>query len=236
MCGATRCSLDRRLSRVDRVAICGLQTGSAGGREKRSRVSRDTQIPEHVLEGCLAAFKSVLPHFRCRLGGSTRRKSLYPSSLGTVYSPFGRSRFSGSAVRGLMDATPVCSTGWRCATVSRLHRKCGRTDFSTARHRSCSHRFQKRSFQANQFRVSGQSFGTATLACTDALCLGTGRSPVWPFAVKGWSVSGRRGAVADDERTGEVRPFHSSCEAGEQDWTIGGGVGGAKGRGQGEHA
>jgi hypothetical protein len=23
-----------------------------------------------------------------------------------------------------------------------------------------------------------------TLACTDALCLGTGRSPVWPFAVK----------------------------------------------------
>jgi hypothetical protein len=26
-----------------------------------------------------------------------------------------------------MDATPVCSTGWRCTTVSRLHRKCGRT-------------------------------------------------------------------------------------------------------------
>jgi hypothetical protein len=34
----------------------------------------------------------------------------------------------------------------------------------------------------------------------------------------------------------EVRPFHSSCEAGEQDRTIGRGVGGAKGRGQGEHA
>ena len=33
-----------------------------------------------------------------------------------------------------MDATPVCSTGWRCATVSRLHRKCGRTVFSAARH------------------------------------------------------------------------------------------------------
>ena len=30
---------------------------------------------------------------------------------------------------------------------------------------------------------------------------GTGRSPVWPFAVKGWSVSGRRGAVADDVRS-----------------------------------
>jgi hypothetical protein len=73
------------------------------------------------------AFKADLPHFRCRLGGSTRRKSLYPSSLGTVYRPFCRSRLSGSAVRALMDATPVCSTGWRCATVSRLHRKCGRT-------------------------------------------------------------------------------------------------------------
>jgi hypothetical protein len=49
-------------------------------------------------------------------------------------------------------------------------------------------------------------------------------------------VSGRRRAVADDERTGEVRPFHSSCEAGEQVRRIGHGVGGAKGRGQGEHA
>jgi hypothetical protein len=94
-------------------------------------MSRGTQIPECVLQGCLAAFKSRnrpslfvlksrtetdarkedsvifvlrsdLPHFRCRLGGSTRRKSLYPSSLGTVYRSFGRSRFSGSAVRGLM--------------------------------------------------------------------------------------------------------------------------------------
>jgi hypothetical protein len=126
-------------------------------------LSRGTQIPEYVLQGCLAAFKSRnrpslfvlksrtetdarkedsvifvlisdLSHFRCRLGGSTRRKSLYPRSLGTVYRPFGRSRFSLSAVRGLMDATPVCSTGWRCATVSRLHRKCGRSDLSAARH------------------------------------------------------------------------------------------------------
>jgi hypothetical protein len=47
---------------------------------------------------------------------------------------------------------------------------------------------------------------------------------------------GRRGAVADDERTGEVRPFHSGCEAGEQDRTIGRGVGVAKGRDQGKHA
>src|SRR5258708_3219337 len=83
-----------------------------------------TQTPEFAV---VTALKKVLPHFRCRLGGSTRRKSLYPTSLATVYRPFGRSRFSGSAVQGLMDATPVCSTGWRCATVSRLHRKCGRT-------------------------------------------------------------------------------------------------------------
>ena len=34
----------------------------------------------------------------------------------------------------------------------------------------------------------------------------------------------------------EKSDFHSSCEAGEQDRTIGLGVGGAKGRGQGEHA
>jgi hypothetical protein len=84
--------------------------------------------PEVVeLRGCHAALKSVLPHFRCRLGGSTRRKSLYPSSLGTIYSAIWPIPFSGSAVRGLMDATPVCSTGWRCARGSRLHRKCGRT-------------------------------------------------------------------------------------------------------------
>jgi hypothetical protein len=32
-----------------------------------------------------------------------------------------------------MGATPVWSTGWHCGTVSRLHRKCGRTDL-----RECS--------------------------------------------------------------------------------------------------
>src|SRR5882672_97732 len=50
----------------------------------------------------------------------------------------------------------------------------------------------------------------------------------------GWSASGRRGAEADDERAGEVRPLYSSEEAGEQPRTIGCGVGGAKGGGQGE--
>src|SRR4051812_15347753 len=49
-----------------------------------------------------------------------------------------------------------------------------------------------------------------------------------------WSASGRRGAVADDGRTGEVRPRHSSCEAGEQRRETVRGVGGAKGGGRGE--
>src|SRR6476659_7512407 len=48
------------------------------------------------------------------------------------------------------------------------------------------------------------------------------------------SASGRRGAVADDERTGEVRPRHSSDEAGEQRRATVCGVGGAKGGGRGE--
>src|ERR1700719_5271339 len=50
------------------------------------------------------------------------------------------------------------------------------------------------------------------------------------------SASGRRGAVADDARAWEVGRGHSSCEAGEQGRAICCGVGGAKGRGQGECA
>src|SRR5260370_41789548 len=49
------------------------------------------------------------------------------------------------------------------------------------------------------------------------------------------SASGRRGVEADDARAGEVRPFHSSTEAGEQTWATGGGAGGAKGEDRGEH-
>src|SRR5271157_465931 len=48
------------------------------------------------------------------------------------------------------------------------------------------------------------------------------------------SASGRRGAVADDARSREVRPCHSSWEADEQSGAIRRGAGGAKGRGQGE--
>src|SRR3954451_3736904 len=58
------------------------------------------------------------------------------------------------------------------------------------------------------------------------------RPTTGPRAV--WSASGRRGAVADDVRTGEVRPRHSSGEADEQRRATVRGVGGAKGGGRGE--
>src|SRR6266700_5625578 len=49
-----------------------------------------------------------------------------------------------------------------------------------------------------------------------------------------WPASGRRGAVADDERTWEVRLRNSSWEADEQSRATGCGAGGAKGGGRGE--
>src|SRR4051812_26627209 len=48
------------------------------------------------------------------------------------------------------------------------------------------------------------------------------------------SAPGRRGAVAGDARGREVRPRHSSEEAGERGWATSGGAGGAKGGGRGE--
>src|ERR1700749_2658870 len=48
-----------------------------------------------------------------------------------------------------------------------------------------------------------------------------------------WPASGRRGAVADDARTLEVRLCHSSGEVGEQGRAIGCGNGRARGRGAG---
>src|SRR4051795_9715907 len=47
-------------------------------------------------------------------------------------------------------------------------------------------------------------------------------------------ASGRRGAIADDERPREVRPRHSSYEADEQGRATGCGAGGAKGGDRGE--
>src|SRR5262245_17985999 len=55
------------------------------------------------------------------------------------------------------------------------------------------------------------------LACAEAPWTGTGRSQVWPAGgALLWPASGRRGAVADDERTWEVRLRNSSWEADEQ--------------------
>src|SRR5437764_6645164 len=72
------------------------------------------------------------------------------------------------------------------------------------------------------------------LACADAPCAGTGRSCDRPFGRRRRSASGRRGAVADDARSREVRLCHSSWEADEQSGPDRSGAGGAKGGGQGE--
>ena len=72
------------------------------------------------------------------------------------------------------------------------------------------------------------------LACADAPCAGTGRSRDRPFGRRRRSASGRRGAVADDARSREVRLCHSSWEADEQSGPDRSGAGGAKGGGQGE--
>ena len=73
-----------------------------------------------------------------------------------------------------------------------------------------------------------------TRACAYAPCAGTGRSRDRPFGNRRRSASGRRGAVAGDARSREVRLCHSSCEADEQSGPDRGGAGGAKGGGQGE--
>jgi hypothetical protein len=73
-----------------------------------------------------------------------------------------------------------------------------------------------------------------TLACADAPCAGTGRSRDRPFGNRRRSASGRRGAVAGDARSREVRLCHSSWEADAQSGPDRSGAGGAKGGGQGE--
>src|SRR2546427_5177369 len=73
-----------------------------------------------------------------------------------------------------------------------------------------------------------------TLACADAPCAGTGRSRDRPCGNRRRSASGRRGAIAGDARSREVRLCHSSWEADEQSGPDRSGAGGAKGGGQGE--
>src|SRR5215471_2282186 len=73
-----------------------------------------------------------------------------------------------------------------------------------------------------------------TLACAQAPCAGTGRSLAHPGRSRRRIASGRRGAVAGDERTGEITLRHSRWEADERSWATGRGAGGAKGGGQGK--
>jgi hypothetical protein len=69
--------------------------------------------------------------------------------------------------------------------------------------------------RARQRERPGDPAWSETLACADAPCAGTGRSRDRPFGNRRRSA-GRRGAIADDARSREVRLCHSSCEAGEQ--------------------
>src|SRR6202162_5528286 len=66
-------------------------------------------------------------------------------------------------------------------------------------------------------------------------CIGSWEVPrLTSGNVTPWPASGRRGAEADDARTGKVGLCRKSCEAGEQGGAIRCGVGGAKGGDQGE--
>jgi hypothetical protein len=100
----------------------------------------------------------------------------------------------------------------------------------------CRRRFE-RGRQHEQAHYRERLVGPAwskNLACADAPCAGTGRSRDRPFGNCRRSASGRRGAVADDARSREVRLCHSSWEADEQSGPDRSGAGGAKGGGQGE--
>src|SRR6266536_5880261 len=100
----------------------------------------------------------------------------------------------------------------------------------------CRRRFE-RGRQHEQAHYRERLVGPAwskNLACADAPCAGTGRSRDRPFGNCRRSASGRRGAVADDARSREVRLCHSSWEADEQSGPDRRGAGGAKGGGQGE--
>ena len=103
--------------------------------------------------------------------------------------------------------------------------------YSGCRHRAYGGRQHTR---ARQRERPDDPAWSETLACADAPCAGTGRSRDRPFGNRRRSASGRRGAVADDARSREVRLCHSSWEADEQSGPDRSGAGGAKGGGQGE--
>ena len=100
----------------------------------------------------------------------------------------------------------------------------------------CRHRANggRQHIRARQRERPGDPAWSKTLACADAPCAGTGRSRDRPFGNRRRSASGRRGPVADDARSREVRLCHSSWEADEQSGPDRSGAGGAKGGGRGE--
>src|SRR5580700_5346 len=78
--------------------------------------------------------------------------------------------------------------------------------------------------------------GQRPRACTQAPCLGTGRSHVCLQRRELQTVSGSRRTKADDERTWEVGRLHSTYKLAEQSRGTGSGGEGGKGAGQGELA
>src|SRR6476620_3875962 len=93
---------------------------------------------------------------------------------------------------------------------------------------------RRRDGQCRHRKTRASPASSQTLACAEAFCPGTGRSPSLSPPVVAGTASGRPEAVADDEREGEVGPARSSREASEQSGLGRGGACGAKGRGQGE--
>jgi hypothetical protein len=86
----------------------------------------------------------------------------------------------------------------------------------------------KATVRARQRERPADPAWSETLACADAPCVGTGRSRDRPFGKGRRSASERRGAVADDVRSREVRLCHSSLEADEQSGPGRSRAGGAK--------
>src|SRR6266478_2228521 len=115
--------------------------------------------------------------------------------------------------------------------VSNDHSYRDKVSYSGCRHRAYGGRQHVRT--RHRERPNDPAW-SETLACAYAPCAGTGRSRDRPFGNRRRSASGRRGAVADDARSREVRLCHSSWEADEQSGLDRRGAGGAKGGGQGE--
>ena len=76
--------------------------------------------------------------------------------------------------------------------------------------RRCFERGRQHVWARHRERLDDPAW-SETLACADAPCTGTGRSRDRPFGGSRRSASGRRGAVADDVRSREVRLCHSVC-------------------------